>query len=663
VGAASVKRSEGSKIVADRPTTWVMAALRRSPVALFSAVSLVSITVLTVVLGYMLQGRIADRALESAAATSGVIGELAVRRYVTPRELRTKLSKASVAELDEHLQSRELRAIGIQKVKVFDTRRALVYSNDGTGVGDVAPPKSSVGRALAGQHIKSISRGTADTGRGGQTLSVYAPLTYPGQALPAGAFEVYLDYGPTAAAVGRDALTMWALVAGALALLWFALFRLVRRVSQALHRQVDENRHQATHDGLTDLPNRTLLFERVEDAASAGPAALLQLDLDGFREINDTLGHDHGDELLVEVAGRLRAATGPDDLVARLGGDEFAVLRRGTQTEDDAVALAEHLVDALRAPHDVRGTTIVIDATVGIALAPQHGDDASTLARRAEVAMYQAKRRHAGASVYDADADHHHRGRLELLGELGAAIRSGELRIAYQPKIDLASGDVHGVEALVRWQHPEQGLLYPGAFIPAAEVTSLIRPLTLHVIDAALAAQRRWAAQGLELTVAVNLAGPCVMDDTIPRAVADLLADHDVAPEMLTLEISERTMMSDLAGALRVLEALRALGVRLSLDDFGTGQTSLGQLRQLPLHEMKVDRSLVIGDERLMTSVVEIAHKFGLRAVGEGVETIDVADALLAAGCDEAQGFLWARPMWPEDLPAWVADRSAVSAA
>jgi diguanylate cyclase (GGDEF)-like protein len=642
-----------------------MAALRQSPVARFSVISLVTMAALAAVLGVVLQRRIDDRALESAASSSAVLGELAVRRYVTPGELASSsLGASTIEELDDHLRTAALRDIGVQKVKVFDGARRLVYSTARGKVGTAAGAQSNVARALRGERIKSLSRGTDDDGTGEQTLSVYAPLRYPGRSAPSGAFEVYLDYGPTAAAARNDILTMWSLVGGGLVVLWVTLFRLVRRVSRALRRQVAENLHQATHDRLTGLPNRSLLFERLGETAAAGPAALLQLDLDGFREINDTLGHDHGDELLVEVARRLRETAAPDDLVARLGGDEFAVLRAGVREEDEARELAGALGDALRAPLDVRGTTVVIDATTGIALAPRHGRDAGTLARRAEVAMYQAKRRHAQVGVYDADSDHHNRGRLELLGELGQAIRRGELVMAYQPKVELASGVVRGVEALVRWQHPEHGLLGPGAFVPAAEVTSLVRPLTLHVIDAALRAHRTWADDhGLELPVAVNLAGPSVMDASMPAAVSALLTDHEVHPSALTLEISERTMMSDLAGALRVLDDLRALGVRLSLDDFGTGQTSLAQLRQLPLHEMKVDRSLVVGDGRLLASVVEIAHRFDLRAVGEGVETPEVAAALRAAGCDEAQGFLFARPMWADAVPDWVAGQAELRAA
>jgi diguanylate cyclase len=639
-----------------------MPLLRRSPVALFSVVSLVTMAVLAVVLGVVLQGRIADRALDNAASTAGILGEIAVRRYIPPHELDGGLSFGTELRLAEHLQGPELERLGVEKVKVFNLRRELVYSNDGRADGRPAPRHSNVATALRGDRVMNVARGTHDNDNGEQTLSVYAPLREEDGRI-IGAFEVYLDFAPTAAATRRDVFTMWALVAGGLVALWLMLFRLVARVSSALRRQVDENRRQATHDALTGLPNRTLLFERLGEHVGAGGAALLQVDLDGFREINDTLGHDHGDELLIEVARRLRAAVGGDDLVARLGGDEFAVLRAGVTSRDEALALGEALHEALHAPLDARGTTLVVDASIGLALAPEHGDDAATIARRAEVAMYVAKRRHSGIEVYDAERDHHNRDRLTLLGELGGAIRRGELVVAYQPKIALDTGMVGGVEALVRWQHPEHGLLFPGAFVPAAEVTSLVRPLTLYVIDAALRAHREWRDQGLDLPVAVNLAGPCVMDVDLPTAVAGLLERHDVPAGALTLEISERMMMSDVPGALRVLDALRALGVRLSLDDFGTGQTSIGQLRQLPLHEMKVDRSLVVGDERLLSSVVDIAHRFGLRAVGEGVETEDVAEALLGAGCDEAQGFLFARPMWADAIPGWVASRRVPQAA
>jgi diguanylate cyclase (GGDEF)-like protein len=636
-----------------------MSFLRRSPVARFSVVSLVTMAALAALLGVLLQRRIADRALDSAARTSAVIGEIAVRRYIPRHEYAQGLSFGTELRLDEHLQGQDLKELGVAKVKVFNTRRELIYTNTGEVGGRPAPRTSNVAIALSGRRVLHLARGTDDNGRGEQTLSVYAPIRERDKVT--GAFEVYLDYTPLAAAARNDVYEMWTMVAGGFVVLWLALFRLVRSISSALRRQVDENHHQATHDALTGLPNRTALFERLGEVVGHERAALLLVDLDGFREINDTLGHDHGDELLIEVARRLREAVGEHDLVARLGGDEFAVLHGGGG-EAGSRRLADAIVDCLRLPLDVRGTTVVVDASIGVALAPEHGTDAASIARRAEVAMYQAKTRHASVDVYDPERDHHNRDRLALLGELGAAIRRDELVVAYQPKLALRSGEVRGVEALIRWQHPEHGLLGPGQFVPAAEVTSLIRPLTLHVIDASLRAHREWRRHGLDLPVAVNLAGQCVMDPTLPEAIAGLLADHDVPAEALTLEISERTMMNDVTGALTVLERLRKLGILLSLDDFGTGQTSLGQLRQLPLDEMKIDRSLVIGDERLLSSVVEIAHRFGLRAVGEGVETDEIASTLVAAGCDEAQGFLFARPMWADQVPAWVEDRRILAA-
>jgi diguanylate cyclase len=637
-----------------------MSFLRRSPVARFSVVSLVTMASLAALLGVLLQRRIADRALDSAARTSGVIGEIAVRRYIPRHEFSEGLSFGTELRLDEHLQGPDLHQLGVEKVKIFNARREMIYTNTGEIGGRPAPATSNVAVALSGRRVLHLTRGTNDTGQGKQTLSVYAPLREGANVN--GAFEVYLDYTPIAAAARNDVYEMWAMVAGGFVVLWLALFRLVRSVSGALRRQVDHNHFQATHDALTGLPNRPALFERLGEVVGLSSAALLLVDLDGFREINDTLGHDHGDELLIEVARRLRDAVGEDDVVARLGGDEFAVLHLGTAGEAGGRRVAEAIVDCLRLPLNVRGTTVVVDASIGLALAPEHGNDAATIARRAEVAMYQAKSRRTRIDVYDPSRDHHNRDRLALLGELGAAIRRDELVVAYQPKLALRSGEVRGVEALVRWQHPEHGLLGPGQFVPAAEVTSLIRPLTLHVIDASLRAHVEWRRQGLDLPVAVNLAGPCVMDPGLPDAIAGLLADHDVPAEALTLEISERTMMSDVTGALSVLGRLRELGMRLSLDDFGTGQTSLGMLRQLPLHEMKIDRSLVIGDERMLSSVVEIAHRFGLRAVGEGVETDEVAAALVSAGCDEAQGFLFAKPMWAGDIPAWVAGRRILAA-
>jgi diguanylate cyclase (GGDEF)-like protein len=636
-------------------------SLLRSPVARFSLISLVVMAALGAALGVTLQGRINQRALDGTARTVKILGEV-VETHMTPAELGRGLRPATLRTLANEFGGDELRRSGVDRVKIFDAERVMVYSNDGEGIGRPAPRRSNVAKALAGETVRQIERGTADDGRGELTLSVYSPLR-DGSGRPYGAFEIYLDHAPTAAAARDDVRALWLLIVVGFSVLWASLFRLVRSASAALRRQVAENRRQATHDALTGLPNRTLLYDRLQAALDDGAAALLLIDLDRFKEVNDTLGHDHGDRLLCDVATRLREAVEPCDLVARMGGDEFAVLRPGARTEDEGRRLAGRVALALRTPFELGGTTVVVDASIGLAMCPLHGEDVTTLIRLADVAMYEAKARRTEVESYDAARDHHHADRLKLLGELPRALAEGELVLAYQPKLDLASGEVRGAEALVRWQHPVRGLLSPGSFIPAAELTSLVGPLTLYVLDAALRQQREWASAGLDLAVAVNLAGPSVMDVDLPGAVGALLEKHGSDPTALTLEINEGTMMSDVPAALRVLSGLRAHGVQLSLDDFGTGQTSLIQLHQLPLQELKIDRSLVIGDARLVGSIVEMGHRFGLSVVGEGIETKETEEVLRDAGCDAVQGFLYARPLWADELAAWVAERELASAA
>ena len=632
-----------------------MGRLRRSPVVHFSLVSFAVMLALGVLLALAVEDRMHDRALADAKRTAEVLGAAAIEPRVSAHELHVGLKPATVRRLREQFSGTQLRETGVERVKVFDRRRALVFTNDGQGVGRPAGPQSNVAAALRGERVSHLARGTDHDGTGTQTLSVYVPLHRQDGEPASGVFEVYLDYRPTASAVRSDVLTLWGLIALGAFALWVALFRLVASISRALRAQVDENRLQATHDALTGLPNRRLLYERTSAAIEDGPAAILIADLDRFKEVNDTLGHDHGDELLVDVAARLRSALRPTDVLARLGGDEFAVLRPGVGDEAEARVLAEVVRTVLAAPIDVGGTTVAVEGSVGVALAPLHGNDVMSLVKRADVAMYEAKRRRSGVELYDAASDHHHPDRLALVAELPRAMRDGELVLAYQPKIDLQTGRPRGVEALVRWDHPDRGILPPGEFIPSAELTSQIRPLTLYVLDRALADHRRWALEGIVLPVAVNLAAPSIVDQRLPGEVARLLARHGVDGSAVTLEISESTVMGQAGNAPRVLADLRALGVRLSLDDFGTGQTSLAHLRKLPLDELKIDRSFVMGDDGMIASVVEMAHRLGLRVVAEGVETPEAAASLARTGCDEAQGFLYAKPMWADAVPAYHA--------
>jgi diguanylate cyclase (GGDEF)-like protein/PAS domain S-box-containing protein len=423
---------------------------------------------------------------------------------------------------------------------------------------------------------------------------------------------------------------------------------------------------QAFTDQLTGLPNRALLHDRAQQALRlAGrqglTAALLLLDLDRFKEVNDTLGHHHGDLLLQQVAERLHGSLRGSDTVARLGGDEFAVLLPQITSVQEATVVAEKLSAAIEAPFIVDGLTLDVDASIGVAVYPDHATDANELLQRANVAMYAAKATHDGYTVYHPSLDQHHPRRLGLLGQLRRALAAGELVVHYQPKADVHSGRILGVEALVRWQHPEHGLLGPGEFVPLAETTGLIRPLTSYVLDAALRQCRAWLDAGRTLSVAVNLSTRCLLDLTLPDQIAQLLEDTAVAPERLLLEITESAIMTDPTRALEILNRLHALGVQLAIDDFGTGYSSMAYLKSLPVDELKVDRSFVKhlrdnqNDAVIVRSTVDLGHNLGLRVVAEGVEDQATLRELATLGCDSVQGYYLARPMPAAELGAWLA--------
>jgi diguanylate cyclase (GGDEF)-like protein/PAS domain S-box-containing protein len=435
------------------------------------------------------------------------------------------------------------------------------------------------------------------------------------------------------------------------------------RLERELRELADQREHDAMHDPLTGLANRRRLFAVLESALASAEAdqavlAMLLIDLDLFKELNDTLGHDAGDRLLREIGPRLEQAARGAQLVARLGGDEFAVLVRPGVDGPDAAATAEQVRHAIEQPFRVQGLTLLVRASVGVAIYPEHADSVETLMQRADVAMYSAKARGVGHEVYSASRDEHSKERLALLGELPDAIAGGQLVVHYQPKLDLASGEITGAEALVRWDHPQRGMLGPGEFLPLAEQTGLMRPLTLQVLDRALADCERWDAAGTRLRVAVNLAAPNLLDLALPGDVADRLLERRLAPSRLQLEITETIVAADPVRVSEILAELRELGVILSLDDFGTGSSSLGYLRRLPVQELKIDKSFILGmadDDQasaIVRTTIDLAHTLGLRAVAEGVETEPVLERLKSYGCDEAQGFLLGRPMPAEQLAA-----------
>jgi diguanylate cyclase (GGDEF)-like protein/PAS domain S-box-containing protein len=425
-------------------------------------------------------------------------------------------------------------------------------------------------------------------------------------------------------------------------------------------------RYQALHDALTGLPNRVMLNGRLERALRGSvreqaECALLLLDLDRFKEVNDTLGHQVGDNVLRHIGQRLQDGVRPTDLVARLGGDEFAVLLPDSDAAR-AAQVAETLVRVLQTPFMLDGQPIDVSASIGIAVAPEHGQAADTLLRCADVAMYQAKRSGTGGALYSAAEDEHRPSRLTLLGELRLGIEQDELLVYYQPKLDLRDGTLVGVEALVRWEHPQRGFLLPSEFIPLAEQTGLIFPLSRWVLEAALKQQRAWRTGGLDVPIAVNLSRRTLHDPELPEMVAHLLARWDVAPESLVLEITESSLMADPLRARENLSQLRALGVRMSIDDFGTGYSSLASLQDLSVDELKIDQSFVqamatdASARVIVRAIIDLADVLKLRVVAEGVEDRATWDVLAGLGCEVAQGFFLSPPLAAPDLERWAAE-------
>ncbi|HEX4654765.1 MAG TPA: EAL domain-containing protein [Mycobacteriales bacterium] len=446
-------------------------------------------------------------------------------------------------------------------------------------------------------------------------------------------------------------------------------WRLHERARDAEQELAAQMRHQAHHDALTGLPNRTQLLEHAGgllDRAENRQAsiAVLLIDLDRFKEINDVLGHASGDVLLAQVGPLMATAIRDGDVLARLGGDEFAAVLANAD-EDAACAVARRLLERLTQTIDIDGISLQVDGSIGIAVSHTgSGDDIDTLLRQADIAMYSAKRTRSGYAVYEEEQNTSTLERLSMLGELRHAIANDQIVLHYQPKLSLPGVELVGVEALARWQHPTRGLLSPAEFIPVAESTGLIVPLTLQVLRMALAQLASWRSDGGDFSVAVNLSPRCLAEPMLTQHVLDLLAEHNVPSRCLELEITEETLVLDPERALATLTALHTAGITISIDDFGTGYSSMAYLRRLPVSELKVDRSFVMGmlqqadDEVLVRSLVELGHNLGLTVVAEGVEDQATLDALTKVGCDIAQGFHLGRPMTPVAFEEWLSRRS-----
>ena len=444
------------------------------------------------------------------------------------------------------------------------------------------------------------------------------------------------------------------------------------RLIDQLHSSVDEIAFQALHDSLTGLANRSGFTEAVSAALALREpneaVAVLLMDLDRFKEINDTLGHYAGDQLLIEIGQRLAQYTIDGAVVARLGGDEFAMMIPRVGSVDEAVGAAHALRERLVEVATLGSFTVDVGVSIGVAIAPLDGEDLVTLLQRADVAMYDAKRSRSGVELYEPERDDHSVYRLSLANSLRSAITNGELAVHFQPKADIESGRIIGVEALVRWNHTEHGLISPDDFIPVAEQSGLITELTDFVLDTSLAQSEKWRRLGLDLTVAVNVSPYNLIDSSFARRLEHRLVEHRVEPSRLVLEITESGML-ELDQVLALLDRISGMGVTLSVDDFGTGYSSLSYLHALPVGEVKIDRSFIVpmaakvGDLGVVRAIVDLGHNLGLRVVAEGVEDRFTWDELAALGCDLVQGYFVSRPQPPDVLTDWLLswDRSALA--
>ena len=461
------------------------------------------------------------------------------------------------------------------------------------------------------------------------------------------------------------------LMKGNLARLLPAIERELRevRVRQG-RRQADETIHRLAYtDPLTGLPNRIRFRELVQETIVIAQReqrsiALLLMDLDHFKDVNDTLGHVRGDNLLLQVALRLRSVLFAPDVIARLGGDEFCILLPKLAAIDDVRLVINKLHDCLAAPFMIDGIPIVVETSIGVATMPEHADNADTLLQRADIAMYRAKQMASDFAVYTPEFNPHSHGRLGLMAELRDAIEQNQLLLHFQPKVNLKSGRIVGNEALVRWQHPRLGMILPDQFILAAEQTGLIGPLTRWVLIDALSRCQGMSHEDMRLRVSVNLSARSLHDPQLPKMIVDALEVTGAKPDRLMLEVTESAIVLDPKRAEENLVALSRMGVGLSIDDFGTGYTSLASIKHLPVNEIKIDKSFVTHmltdkkDAMLVRTVIELGHNFGLTVVAEGVETKEVMDALTALGCDEVQGYFISKPQACNSLQSWFSASS-----
>jgi diguanylate cyclase (GGDEF)-like protein len=623
--------------------------------AAYAAASLVPVVLLGVVLVRDYRREALESGLAQGRAQAAVIEEMAIAPALTGADLDHPLT----ATERERLQNATDLAIfngSVIRLRLRGFKGRVVFSDNGSTAGALPTSHHAFRAAAVGRTEVAIVQDPYG-GESDQVIRVLQPVVAKATGQSTGVLELYLPYGTIAQhAQAQLRRTYWRLAAG-LTALYAVLAFIAWSTTRRLRRHATQHEYEALHDALTGLPNRKWFRERAEQAVESGQrGAIVLVDLDRFKDVNDTLGHHAGDELLRTVAQRLPAHLRTDDTVARLGGDEFGLILSGISDATQVRELLEQVREELAAQIVLDTVPLSIEASFGVALFPAHGDTVEVLLQHADAAMYQGKRGMSGVVVYESATARNPTQRLIVQGELRRALEREELVLHYQPKVELVTGQICGVEALVRWHHPQRGLLPPAEFLPAVEQSNLIDPLTAWVLRRALTDQASWMALGIRWPVAVNVSARNLEAQAFPESVTALLAELGVPADRLNIEITETALAADAVAAARAVGALAGQGIAIAIDDFGKGYTSLSQLRTLPIAELKIDRTFLMELERdernraIVRSIIGLANGLGCRVTAEGVESPATAAWLAEAGCQCAQGFLFSKPLPFEEL-------------
>jgi diguanylate cyclase (GGDEF)-like protein len=622
----------------------------------YAAATFVPVLLLGAVLLVLLADQGRARGLAEGRARADLIARTAIAPLLDGGDLRPGLTPAERASLGVNVGS-AVSDHDIVRLRLRDLDGDVVYSDDGsTGEADDEALDAAAGRTVA--HLTWLNDDDEDAPRGPRVVEVYEPVVSSRSGARIGVLELYLPYAPIAADIAHGRRSVTTALATGLLLLWLCVLAVSASVMRHLRRQSAAHRFVATHDVRTGLPNRTE-FSRLLEAATAAqdpasPVAVALLDLDRFRDVNDALGYANGDLVIETLARRLVAELRPDDVLARLGGDEFGIVLVGAAEPAATEQVLQRLRSAVARPLEINGIPLTVEAGVGWTGAATHDEPASLL-RRADIALSVSKNEHRGVVRYETSHDTYDSSALVLVAQLGDAITRGELLLHYQPKMDVRSGGVTAVEALVRWQHPTRGLLYPDAFLSQVEQTELIDDLTRWLLRTVGTTLPSLDPSG-RLSVAVNISARSLIRADFADEVVDALAATGTDPGRIILEITETAILADPPRALESLSRLHDAGLRISVDDFGAGQTSLAYLATMPISELKIDKAFVMSmaDDRrnaaIVRSVVDLGHSLGFSVTAEGVETVEALRTLTTLGCDTVQGYLLSRPVAPADL-------------